>query len=128
MTDTGLSVRQTPSIGFRLWLIYVMVASLWSAYRYYQFIDDQIRHGDPDWKGFITFGIPALLVLSLVSAAGAIALFVGRRVGFYLVVAVNAAALVIALLLGLPLTALIPGLIGLGVLWYLYSQNSDRLR
>jgi hypothetical protein len=128
MTEMAASAptRQPQSKALRAWLIFVILASLWSAYRYYSVIADMLDHRDPRWQGLIAVGIPALLVLSLVNVVGAVVLFTGRKIGFAIIVTVNIAALVIAILLGVPIAALVPGLVGLSVLSYLYDRNQWR--
>ena len=109
---------------FTIWLILVALANAWGAYRYYVIIEDYVSHSDPRFTGTLQWGLPLLLILSLVNIAGVALLFAWKKLGLYIILATNAIALVVSLMLGVPLSTLALGLAGLAILFYFYQQRS----
>ncbi|MEZ5667746.1 MAG: hypothetical protein R3F55_10010 [Alphaproteobacteria bacterium] len=124
--DRGARAR--PGIVLRLWLGYVVLAGLWSAYRYATIIEDLVAHNDPRWNGDLSWALPALLGLSLLNVLAALLLAFGLRLGFLLILLGSLAAATIAVVLQLPLLGLLPGLVGLAVLAVLVQRNRGALR
>jgi len=130
MTTTGQPGAQRPRLGIvlKLWLGYVALAGLWVAYRYFMTIQDLVDHSDPLWDGDLRWALPALLGLSLANVLGAGLVLLRFKLGVWLILLDAAASLVIVLMLSAPITALLPGVVGLVVLLALVRLNWDAMR
>jgi hypothetical protein len=130
MESIGMSDRRSaaPGLLFRLWLVLVLLAGLWTAYRLGMVIEDLVSHGDPKWAGDLRWALPTLLALALVHAFGAALMLLRLRFGFHLLLVETVAGVAIALHVGIPLSTMAIGLIGLAVLIVLTRLNWSSLR
>lgn len=114
------------------WLIYVVLANLWTAYRGYEVIRDLVEHADPRWTEPLTWALPLAAVLSVIAALAAAAMIFRLKAGYYayLSAALVGGALLI-LVLGVPIGTLLLPAIGLIVTVALVSsrwEEFDRRR
>jgi hypothetical protein len=123
MTTVTLPERKRGALltGF---LILMLIANVWTIYRYIVIIDDWLRHSDPNWN---RFGAPFVLltVLAAVNVVGVVLLWQWRIVGLYLFIAVSLIAFVINLILGVPLITALIGLIGMVILYALVNAKRE---
>jgi hypothetical protein len=123
---TNLSMSRERGILLSGWLIYVVLANLWTAYRLIEAYIDWESHGSvsyvPGWA-FL-----ALAGLSLVNVLGAVLVWLWKRAGVYLVILVTAIALVINLFAFQTGASAFLGLIGAIVLGVLVSSKSSYSR
>lgn len=109
---------------FTIWLILIALANAWGAYRYYVIIEDFVSHSDPRFTGTLQWGLPLLGILALLNIVAVALLFAWKRLGLYIILATNAIALVVSLMLGVSLSTIAPGLVGLAILIYFYQQRA----
>lgn len=112
----------------KAWLAFVFLASIWTAYRFGESIEDLVSHSDPRWDGELSWALPTLLGLAVLNGLGAVVLFFRFKLGFYVIVADAVASVAIILIIGASITSLGLGLVGLVVLSVLVNQNWSALR
>ena len=127
MTESSPLAEQpkTRGIVLTLWLVALVLLSLWSIYRWWGIYTDWADHGraasilTEDWQYFVP------IALTIVQLVGVAALWLWKFWGFYLFVGGWVLGLVYLLLLGVPAnTALIGGL-GVVILFVLVSQKRE---
>ena len=104
-----------------------MLTSIWTAYRFYEAIEDLVSHSDPRWDGDLSRVLPTLLGLAILNGLGAIILCFRFKFGFYPIVADAIACVIIVLVVGASITSLGLGLVGLVVLCVMVNHNRSAL-
>lgn len=103
------------------WLAFMLLANVWTVYRYGMIIYDLVDHMAFD--GIAQWALPLLATLSVVNVAAIILLWFWRKIGLYTLVASSAIALVVNMMLQVPLTSMLLGLVGLIILWSLLRPH-----
>lgn len=119
----GLPLRGLPLSG---WLVFLVVANVWTVYRYAMIIYDLVDHYV--FTGTSQWAFPLLGLLAVVNIVGVMLLWFGRKLGFYLLVATSLIAFVVNTLLNVPITATLLGLLGLLILWALLRPRWSDFR
>ncbi|MBC8162003.1 MAG: hypothetical protein H7Z42_12370 [Roseiflexaceae bacterium] len=120
------TVEPARSLPLTGWLVFVLLANVWTVYRYGMIIYDLVDHMVFD--GVAQWALPLLATLSVVNVAAVVLLWFWRKVGLYMFVATSVIALVVNSILQVPLTSMLLGLVGLIILWFLLRPHWSNFR
>jgi hypothetical protein len=101
------------------WIVVALIANALLAF-YYLTSSAAMQAVYPSAPGWAFIGLAAL---GVINAVGAIGLWMWKRWGFYVYAGVAAITLVVNLIIGVPITYALTGLIGLGILWWLVKDK-----
>ncbi|NJO42529.1 MAG: hypothetical protein HC769_21435 [Cyanobacteria bacterium CRU_2_1] len=100
------------------WLCFVILVSLWTAFRYFAPNEELIDYSDPRVVGTLRFALP-LGLLAIVNIGAGILLFLWKKIGFYILLLTAITEFVINLNIGIPLEGNLSGLAVVTILWVL---------
>jgi hypothetical protein len=122
---TALAPSRSRGVVLTGWLGFMLLANAWTVYRYVTIIQDYLDHSDPRFTGNLQWGLYALLALAAINILCVIGLFFWKKLGLYGFAATSVVALVINVIVGVPLTTSLVGLVGIGILWALVQSKWD---